>query len=157
MSEIKCFYSGECIFRTPTGNTCNLKSNLIFCKVQREQPKPEPVKEVMPLTKYGEYILSYCERQGWNKDWNIAEKLVNAHSEISEAWDEIANHHAPTEIYREIDKYGKAKPCGFPIEIADTIIRLLHLAAYYQIDIEECIAIKMAYNETRPYRHEKVA
>ena len=64
MSEIKCTYSGDCLFKTPTGSTCNLKSNLIFCKSAEQpcekceyvcsteaekstcpyQPKPAPVK-----------------------------------------------------------------------------------------------------------------
>jgi hypothetical protein len=45
------------------------------------------------------------------------------------------------------------KPVGIPSEMADIIIRVLDACAAYGIDIEEAMRIKMAYNETRPYRH----
>jgi hypothetical protein len=45
------------------------------------------------------------------------------------------------------------KPCGIPSEIADVIIRALHFSGKHGIDIERAIAEKMAYNETRPYKH----
>ena len=45
------------------------------------------------------------------------------------------------------------KPEGFPIEIADTIIRIFDLCGYLDIDLEEAIRLKMEYNKTRSYRH----
>jgi NTP pyrophosphatase (non-canonical NTP hydrolase) len=50
-----------------------------------------------------------------------------------------------------IAKY--AKPEGIPTELADIIIRVLDICANWGIDISAAIADKMAYNETRPYRH----
>ena len=44
----------------------------------------------------------------------------------------------------------------FEDEIADTIIRLLDLCAYMNIDIEKHISLKLAYNKTRPYKHNKL-
>lgn len=47
----------------------------------------------------------------------------------------------------------ESKPWGFPIEIADTAIRLFDMCEYLGIDLEECIRIKHEYNKTRSYRH----
>lgn len=47
----------------------------------------------------------------------------------------------------------KLKPCGIPIEIADLLIRVLHLCAHLNLQPAEIIELKMAYNEKRPYRH----
>lgn len=47
----------------------------------------------------------------------------------------------------------EAKPEGFPSEIADAFIRLADLCGYLNIDIDTEVKLKMAYNETRSYRH----
>lgn len=46
-----------------------------------------------------------------------------------------------------------AKPVGIPSEMADIIIRVLDICGFYGIDIEQAVRVKMAYNDTRPYRH----
>lgn len=46
-----------------------------------------------------------------------------------------------------------AKPVGFPIELADLLIRVFDTAEAYGIDLEEALQIKAAYNRTRPHRH----
>src|SRR6185369_7266774 len=45
------------------------------------------------------------------------------------------------------------KPEGIPSELADIIIRVLDIVAFHGIDIAAAIADKMAYNESRTYRH----
>lgn len=45
------------------------------------------------------------------------------------------------------------KPMGIPTEFADAIIRLLDEFAEYNVSPTDTIAIKMAYNETRPHRN----
>lgn len=45
------------------------------------------------------------------------------------------------------------KPEGIPSELADIIIRVLDICGTHGIDIASAIADKMAYNETRSYRH----
>lgn len=52
-----------------------------------------------------------------------------------------------------ITKY--LKPEGIPSEMADIIIRVLDICAFNGIDIAQAIADKMAFNDTRPYRHGK--
>lgn len=49
------------------------------------------------------------------------------------------------------------KPEGFGIELGDIIIRVLDMAEAYGIDIDRCMRLKMAYNETRPSKHGKRA
>ena len=100
------------------------------------------------LNRLGQEIYESCEKKGWNENLVLGNMLVNVHGEVSEAWEEIRNGHAVTEVY---EVHGK--PEGFPIEMADTIIRILHICANYKIDIEGAIEAKMRYNETRPYRH----
>jgi NTP pyrophosphatase (non-canonical NTP hydrolase) len=45
------------------------------------------------------------------------------------------------------------KPEGIPSELADILIRVLDVCGFHQIDIAGAVADKMAYNETRAYRH----
>lgn len=93
-------------------------------------------------------IHVYARAKGWydGPPRNIGEMLALIHGEISEALEAHRDGHMA--IYYDGDK-----PCGFPVEIADAIIRALDLCAYLSIDINEVIALKMAYNKTRPYRH----
>lgn len=49
-----------------------------------------------------------------------------------------------------------AKPCGIPSECADLIIRVLHFCGKHKIDLETAVAEKMAYNDSRPFKHGKV-
>ena len=79
---------------------------------------------------------------------SIGDQFANFHAEISEAWEEYRNGHAMDEIYFKDDK-----PEGVPIELADTVIRILDTCAQYGIDIEKAIKVKMKYNAGRPYRH----
>jgi NTP pyrophosphatase (non-canonical NTP hydrolase) len=79
---------------------------------------------------------------------NMDRYLLLAVSEIAEAQEELRDGHAVTEVY-----YHGTKPCGFPTEVADAIIRLLDLAHSVGIDIEAAIEEKLAYNKTRPEKH----
>lgn len=47
-----------------------------------------------------------------------------------------------------------AKPEGFPIELADVILRTLDACHAWGIDIDEAVARKMAYNATRGHMGE---
>ncbi|MBQ9917399.1 MAG: hypothetical protein IJO71_09415 [Microbacterium sp.] len=48
---------------------------------------------------------------------------------------------------------GLHKPEGVPSEIADIVIRCLDFADNFGFDLGDIIAEKMAYNQTRPYKH----
>lgn len=82
-----------------------------------------------------------------------SQRLMLIASEISEAFEELREGHAATEIYYNNGK--PDKPEGFPIELADAMIRIWDTAETYGVDLEEAIKIKMEYNKSRPYKHGK--
>jgi NTP pyrophosphatase (non-canonical NTP hydrolase) len=96
-------------------------------------------------------IEAWADRKGWNKDLVLSAQVANLHTEISEAWEEIRNNHAINEVYYNPEK--PEKPEGFGVELADLIVRTLHICGHYGIDIDALVELKMAYNEKRPYRH----
>lgn len=73
-------------------------------------------------------------------------KLALIHSEVSEALEGV-RVGAPE--YEEV----KGKPEGVGIELADVLIRIFDLAEAKGYDLEKCLAIKHAYNVSRPHRH----
>lgn len=93
-------------------------------------------------------IHEWAQSKGW---WEsprpTGELLMLVVTEISEAMEDYRMRRMETVISED------GKPEGFPSEIADAVIRLLDLSEAYGIDLEAEIARKMAYNQTRPYRH----
>lgn len=80
-------------------------------------------------------------------DGGVDRYLLLAISEICEAQEELRDGRAIDEIYYEetdmvpgtIEGYyvpGIPKPCGFPVEIADAIIRLLDIAGKLQVEVD---------------------
>jgi NTP pyrophosphatase (non-canonical NTP hydrolase) len=106
------------------------------------------------IRKLSKEIHENAREKGWWPEGdddvnNIPEKIALVHSELSEALEEYRNHRIPDGIYMD----NPSKPEGFGIELADAVIRIFDLAEYLQIDIQECIEVKMDYNKTRPQRH----
>ncbi len=94
---------------------------------------------------------------GWaiNDVKEIPEKLALVHSEVSEALEcyrdaQISDLGA---VEYEEDSNNQLKPIGFPTELADIVIRVMHLAAFLDINLEQVITEKLNYNETRGFRH----
>lgn len=102
------------------------------------------------LTDLTQRALDCATRNGFT-DSSPGECIALMHSELSEALEELRNGREISDVY--IDE--KGKPCGVPSEIADVIIRALHFSGKYGIDIERAVLEKMAFNETRPFRHGK--
>lgn len=82
-----------------------------------------------------------------NESNSVATKIALIHSEASEALE--AYRRDEMAIVHELDM----KPEGFPIELADIIIRVCDLAAWQGIDLDAAVAEKAAFNECRPWRH----
>jgi NTP pyrophosphatase (non-canonical NTP hydrolase) len=87
---------------------------------------------------------------GWHdRPRGVPECLALIHSEVSEALEEFRNGRDLIET--RVSDTGK--PEGFPVEIADVVIRCFDLAGSLGFDLEKVIVQKMNYNESRPYRH----
>lgn len=87
--------------------------------------------------------------KGWYEEpRTFAEMVALMHSELSEALEDYRHGFGFDETYYEGDK-----PCGIPIELADTVIRIFDACGHLGIDLDLAIRLKMAYNSTRPIRH----
>lgn len=83
----------------------------------------------------------------------VGDRLMLIVSEAGEALEAYREGHAPNESWYEKDG---TKICGVPSELADIIVRVLDMAAVYEIDLLTVMLEKMAYNKTRPHLHGKV-
>jgi hypothetical protein len=134
-----------------------------------------PSREMNEMDRLQRQINLWAESKGWNQnlsDRSFGDWCALITSEISEAYEDYRNHRGLTELYFE-DALGKKyslneyhdlqraepnvvhnfKPCGIPIEFADAMIRMLHLADFLGFNMYNMIEMKMRYNETRSHRH----
>lgn len=81
----------------------------------------------------------------------VLAKLALVHSEVTEAVEAVRN--GKYVMYFEPDVHGRGKPEGMAAELADVMIRCMHLAGLLDLDLAEAVYQKMAYNQGRPYRH----
>ncbi|GAA4827829.1 hypothetical protein GCM10023310_00620 [Paenibacillus vulneris] len=98
-------------------------------------------------------MVKFAHQNAIDKGWyeeprTFGEMIALMHSELSEALEDHRNGYGYREIY-----YEGEKPCGIPVELADTVIRIFDTCGHLGIDLESAIRIKMAYNATRPKRH----
>lgn len=105
----------------------------------------------------------------WEPGPDFGTAIALIHSELSEALEEMraGNRVRPGDpvpmIYYSGGGYVATgptnccmKPEGVAIELADAVIRIADLCGHMGIDLESAIALKMEYNEGRPFRHGKL-
>lgn len=100
------------------------------------------------ITEWIRLSSNVAHDHGWNAVDNIHRSLLLVVGEITEAQNELRNHHPYSEIYLDGDK-----PEGFGIELADAVFRIFNIAADCGVDLEDCMARKHAYNIRRPFMH----
>lgn len=61
-----------------------------------------------------------------------------------------------TEVAEAIEAVREGNIQGLPEELADIIIRTLHIASVIGIDIDLAVKDKIKVNEDRPYKHGKL-
>ena len=105
------------------------------------------------LNELAKEIHENAIKHGWWDKPKFHALLTHLHSEVTEIYKEYEDNHPINETYYSEDEQGNFKPEGVPSEIADVIILTLSICQHYDIDIEQVINEKMAYNKTRPYKH----
>jgi NTP pyrophosphatase (non-canonical NTP hydrolase) len=95
------------------------------------------------------------ELNGLNAYMTQVRELVDAKgfsSDEEQIWQMLALIH--TEISEAADAYKKGRSYNeVGIELADAIIRILHLCSALDVDIEALYQAKMIRNWQRPYRY----
>ena len=133
----------------------------------------------MTLNELRDKAFAYAEKQGFHENpINFGERLMLVVSELSEALEadregkwcenpcidegELLLKQCPEAFAtEEMLLTGLRTPyelfCRGSVEeeLTDAIIRLCDLAGIYKIDLDWHVMAKMAYNETRPYKHGK--
>jgi len=94
------------------------------------------------LNAYMIQVRELVDTKGFSSDEsNVWQMLALIHTEVSEAADAFKKGHSYDEV---------------GTELADAIIRILHLCSALGVDIETLFQAKMDKNWQRPYRYNLV-
>ena len=100
----------------------------------------------MKIDELTDQILKLAKEKGWVTDKdkiNVPEKIALIHTEVAEAY----------EAYRKKQIDGRH---GFKEELADALIRILHLCGVFEVDVEKEILNKIEINKDRDWDWEQI-
>ena len=129
------------------------------------------------INEYAKQITAWGQRKGWDMSKARADgdvrrdfvlgKLMLVVTEIAEAAECVRDDQfeqtggVPASEtpggFGVIGGKDVTKPEGMVTELADAVIRILHLCDAMGLDLDAAIEAKMAYNEGRPYQHGRKA
>ena len=136
----------------PSALACNLGHKYSY---EEKTVTPETT-DTSDLIGIIERIRDINAKNGfWTGPVEMDRKLMLAVGELAEAQEELRNGRELTEVYYEESKNGQ-KPCGFGIEVIDSIIRdfdCLTQAGYTPKQIVWMIHHKSDYNAKRGFKH----
>lgn len=108
------------------------------------------------ITDYQLRAWKTAEAHGFHQEsTTFGDRIALIHSELSEALEDYRALGDEALRYRSVysPETDTVKPEGVGAELADAVIRIFDAAEHYGIDLEHCIALKMDYNDKRPYMH----
>ena len=130
------------------------------------------------LNELAKIIHSNAVEHGWwDEERSFGDVIAPCHSELSEALEEYRANRpmvwyacneatpstgpcSPADEFECLNygnetccKYRGTKPEGIAVEMIDCIIRILDWCGRHDIDVDDLLAKKHAYNRTRPYKH----
>lgn len=111
----------------------------------------------MNLNEYTKKIHDNSVAHGWwGGERSFGDIVALCHSELSEALEEYRAGR-PMEWHKNVVvseiPLSSSKPEGIAVEMADCLIRILDWFGKEGLDVDRIVQEKMAYNETRAYRH----
>lgn len=117
---------------------------------------------IISMNEWGRRTKSLADSKGF-RDGLTDEKgieaigiyVANFHGECSELWEAARKGqlHAPCDKADKMRASGLEPLTCIEEELADMLIRTFDIAAVFGVDIDRAVAIKHAFNETRPHRH----
>lgn len=100
----------------------------------------------MTIKQFEKLLIKQAAAKGFGTDKSeiiVSEKIALIHSEISEAY----------EAYRHKKIRGRH---GFAEELTDSVLRIIHLATLFNIDLEKEMLKKIKSNEKRVWDFKKM-
>ena len=112
-----------------------------------EEKNTFPKCMALVVSEIGEAIEA-DRKKNWLKDKDMDLRL-------GETRDTLAEFVESSTIEERINFTKRILKGNVEEEIADVIIRILDLAGHYNIDLDSIVRLKMDYNASRPYKHNK--